>query len=103
MMHLRTVFLGNMLLLSAPGLLPAEVAGPTKTAELSVTGRADKRLASLDRLMTEYFTMLFGPAAKHARKWWDALEHMSQFLPSPPPHLTLASPTKPCGKSSIKW
>lgn len=54
MMHLRTVFLGNMLLLTTPGLLPVEAAGPAKGADLSVTGRADKRLASLDRLMTGF-------------------------------------------------
>ena len=53
-MHLRTVFLGNMLLLSVPGLLPVEVAGQTKVPELSVTGQVDKRLAPLDRLMLDF-------------------------------------------------
>ena len=47
-MHLRTVFLGNMLLLTAPGLL---VAGPAKEPAVSMTGKADKRLESLDRMM----------------------------------------------------
>ncbi len=50
-MHLRTVFLGNMLLLTAPGLL---VAGPAKEPALSVTGKADKRLESLDRMMVGF-------------------------------------------------
>jgi N-acyl-D-amino-acid deacylase len=55
--HLRTVFLGNMLLLSASGWVEANAAGPAGPAEgskLSVTGRADKRLAALDRLMTGF-------------------------------------------------
>ncbi|MEC9008499.1 MAG: serine hydrolase domain-containing protein [Planctomycetota bacterium] len=50
-MHLRTVFLGNMLLLTSPGLL---VAGPAKEPALSVTGKADKRLESLDRMMVGF-------------------------------------------------
>ena len=56
-MHLRTVFLGNMLLLSASGWIEANAAGPagaTEGSRLSVTGRADKRLAALDRLMTGF-------------------------------------------------
>jgi N-acyl-D-amino-acid deacylase len=50
-MHLRTVFLGNMLLLTAPGLL---AAGPAKEPALSVTGKTDKRLESLDRMMVGF-------------------------------------------------
>ena len=50
-MHLRTVFLGNMLLLTAPGLL---VAGPAKEPAVSMTGKADKRLGSLDRMMVGF-------------------------------------------------
>ncbi|MFP6703360.1 MAG: hypothetical protein VB861_16555, partial [Planctomycetaceae bacterium] len=59
-MHLRTVFLGNMLLLTASGWIEANAAGPagpvgaTEGSRLSVTGRADKRLAALDRLMTGF-------------------------------------------------
>jgi len=53
-MHLRTVFLGNMLLLSAPGLLAAGSAQPPKQTPLSVTGTADKRLESLDRMMVGF-------------------------------------------------
>jgi N-acyl-D-amino-acid deacylase len=53
-MQLRTVFLGNMLLLSAPGLFSAQAAGLQQAAEPSVTGRSDKRLVVLDRLMTGF-------------------------------------------------
>ena len=43
-MHLRTVFLGNMLLLAAPGL-----AATAEVESVGVTGRGDKRLEPLDR------------------------------------------------------
>ena len=54
MMQLRTVFLGNMLLLSAPGLFSAQAAGLQRAAEPSVTGRSDKRLVVLERLRTGF-------------------------------------------------
>ena len=60
-MHLRTVFLGNMLLLAAPGL--------TATAEVEsvgVTGRGDKRLEPLDRLMTDFVSRHQLPGASLA-------------------------------------
>jgi len=65
-MQLRTVFLGNMLLLSAPGLFPAEASGPQQAVELSVTGRSDKRLVALDRMMTEFLQRYKLPGASLA-------------------------------------
>ena len=60
-MHLRTVFLGNMLLLAAPGL-----AVSAEAESVSVTGRDDKRLGSLDRLMTGFVSRHKLPGASLA-------------------------------------
>mgnify|MGYP003331926368 FL=1 len=60
-MHLRTVFLGNMLLLAAPGL-----AVSAEAESVSVTGRDDKRLESLDRLMTGFVARYKLPGASLA-------------------------------------
>lgn len=56
-MRLRTVFLGNMLL-----LLPSTVTAD----EMSVTGADDPRLASLDQLMTGFLTRHQLPGASLA-------------------------------------
>ena len=60
-MHLRTVFLGNMLLLAAPALATAG-----QPESVSVTGRDDKRLAPLDRLMTGFVSRHKLPGASLA-------------------------------------
>ena len=51
-MQLRTVFLGNMLLLTTGGLAGAAVLA--QSAEIAVSGRADQRLAPLDHLMSDF-------------------------------------------------
>ena len=60
-MHLRTVFLGNMLLLAAPGL-----AATAEVESVGVTGRGDKRLEPLDRLMTDFVSRHQLPGASLA-------------------------------------
>ena len=60
-MHLRTVFLGNMLLLAAPGLAATAEGGSG-----GVTGRGDKRLEPLDRLMTDFVSRHQLPGASLA-------------------------------------
>ena len=60
-MHLRTVFLGNMLLLAAPGL-----AATAEVESVGVTGRGDKRLEPLDRLMTGFLSRHKLPGASLA-------------------------------------
>ena len=60
-MHLRTVFLGNMLLLAAPGL-----AVTAEVESVGVTGRGDKRLEPLDRLMTDFVSRHQLPGASLA-------------------------------------
>ena len=60
-MHLRTVFLGNMLLLAAPGL-----AATAEVESVGMTGRGDKRLEPLDRLMTDFVSRHQLPGASLA-------------------------------------
>ena len=60
-MHLRTVFLGNMLLLAAPGQ-----AATAEVESVGVTGRGDKRLEPLDRLMTDFVSRHQLPGASLA-------------------------------------
>ena len=60
-MHLRTVFLGNMLLLAAPGL-----AATAEVESVGVTGRGDKRLEPLDRVMTDFVSRHQLPGASLA-------------------------------------
>jgi len=56
-MRLRTIFLGNMLLLATP---------VADAAEIPVTGHHDRRLESLDRLMTGFLTRHKLPGASLA-------------------------------------
>ena len=69
-MRLRTVFLGNMLL-----LLPSTVTADV----MSVTGADDPRLASLDQLMTGFLTRHQLPGASLAVTYQGRLVYARGF------------------------